>query len=70
VKSWGVVALVGTGLYDSARQGRQEAASAGLGTLYRRTGKPEHAKEHLTTAAAMYSEMDMTYWLKKLEKDM
>jgi hypothetical protein len=42
----------------------------GLGTLYRRTGKPEQAKEHLTTAAAMYGEMGMTFWLEKLEKDM
>jgi hypothetical protein len=41
----------------------------GLGTLYRRTGKPEQAKEHLTTAAAMYGDMGMTYWLEKLEKD-
>src|SRR5882724_954980 len=42
----------------------------GLGTLYRRTGKPEQAKEHLTTAAAMYGDMGMTYWLEKLEKDL
>jgi len=25
---------------------------------------------HLTTAAAMYGEMGMTYWLEKFEKDM
>ena len=42
----------------------------GLGRVYRRTGKPEQAKAHLTTAAAMYGEMGMTYWLEKLEKDM
>ncbi len=42
----------------------------GLGRLYRRTGKPGQAKVHLTTAAAMYGEMSMTYWLEKLEKDM
>jgi len=41
----------------------------GLGRLYRRTGKREQAKEHLTIAAAMYGEMSMTYWLEKLEKD-
>jgi fructosamine-3-kinase len=41
----------------------------GLGRLYRRTGKPEQAKEHLTTGAAMYGEMGTTYWLEKLEKD-
>jgi tetratricopeptide (TPR) repeat protein len=42
----------------------------GLGRLYRRTGKPEQAKVHLTTATAMYGEMRMTYWLEKLEKGM
>ncbi len=42
----------------------------GLGRLYRRTGKPEQAQEHLTTATAMYGEMGMTYWLEKLEKGM
>jgi class 3 adenylate cyclase/tetratricopeptide (TPR) repeat protein len=40
----------------------------GLGRLYRRTGHPEQAQEHLTTATAMYREMGMTYWLEKLEK--
>jgi len=42
----------------------------GLGRLYRRTGKPEQAQEHLTTAAAMYGEMSMTYWLEQFEKGM
>jgi DNA-binding SARP family transcriptional activator len=36
----------------------------GLGRLYRRTGKREQAQEHLTTAATMYREMGMTYWLE------
>ncbi|PYO37465.1 MAG: hypothetical protein DMD86_02810 [Candidatus Rokuibacteriota bacterium] len=40
----------------------------GLGRLYRRTGNPGQAQAHLTTAAAMYGEMGMTYWLEKLEK--
>ena len=35
----------------------------GLGKLYRRTGKRELAHELLTTAMAMYREMDMRYWL-------
>jgi hypothetical protein len=39
----------------------------GLGRLYRRTGEPEQAHEHMTTATAMYGEMGMTYWLEKLE---
>ena len=42
----------------------------GLGRLYRWTGQPEQAQEHLTTATAMYGEMGMTYWMEKLEKDM
>jgi hypothetical protein len=39
----------------------------GLGTLYRRTGDRAKAEEHLTTATAMYREMDMTFWLEKAE---
>jgi class 3 adenylate cyclase/tetratricopeptide (TPR) repeat protein len=35
----------------------------GLGKLYLRTGERERAQEHLTTAATMYREMDMAYWL-------
>jgi tetratricopeptide (TPR) repeat protein len=41
-----------------------------LGKLYRRTGKHEEAKEHLTTATTMFREMDMTYWLAKLEAEL
>jgi DNA-binding SARP family transcriptional activator len=42
----------------------------GLGTLYRRTGRPEQAREHLTTAAEMYRDMDMGFWLEKAEVEM
>ena len=42
----------------------------GLGTLYRRIGKREQADEHLTTAATMYREMDMRFWLEKVEIEM
>jgi len=42
----------------------------GLGKLYRRTGKLEQAREHLTTAATMYREMGMTYWLEKAETEL
>ena len=38
---------------------------AGLGKLYRRTGKREQAQEHFTTAMTMYREMGMTYWLEQ-----
>ena len=39
----------------------------GLGKLYRRTGDGARAQEHLTTAGAMYREMDMGFWLEKAE---
>ena len=42
----------------------------GLGKLYRRTGKSEQAREHLSIATTMYREMDMTYWLEKAEEEM
>jgi hypothetical protein len=35
------------------------------GSLYRRTGQREQAREHLTTATTMYREMDMTFWLEQ-----
>jgi len=39
----------------------------GLGTLYQRTGDQAKAQQHLTTAATMYREMGMTFWLEKAE---
>jgi tetratricopeptide (TPR) repeat protein len=42
----------------------------GLGKLYRRTGKREEAREHLTTATTMYREMDMRFWLEQAEAEM
>ena len=42
----------------------------GLGLLYRRTGKREKAREHLTTATRMYREMDMAFWLVQAEQEM
>jgi tetratricopeptide (TPR) repeat protein len=41
-----------------------------LGRLHRRTGEPEQAQRHLTTAAVMYREMRMHYWLDKAETEM
>lgn len=41
----------------------------GLGTLYRRIGKPQQAREHLTTAATMLHEMDMGFWLAEAEAE-
>jgi tetratricopeptide (TPR) repeat protein len=40
----------------------------GLGKLYRRIGQREQAREHLTTAATMYREMDMGSWLGQAEQ--
>jgi tetratricopeptide (TPR) repeat protein len=37
----------------------------GLGKLYGRIGDAAKAGEHLTTAATMYREMGMTFWLEK-----
>jgi tetratricopeptide (TPR) repeat protein len=42
----------------------------GLGKLYRRTGPPEQAREHLTTATTMYREMDMRFWLGPAETEL
>jgi tetratricopeptide (TPR) repeat protein len=42
----------------------------GVGKLYRRTGDGAKAKEHLTTAALMYREMDMGFWLEKAEAEL
>ena len=37
----------------------------GLGKLYARAEQREQAREHLTTAATMYREMEMPFWLEK-----
>jgi len=42
----------------------------GLGKLYRCTGKTSESNEHLATAATMYRDMGMTYWLEKAEAEM
>src|SRR5499433_1898458 len=42
----------------------------GLGKLYQRTGKREQTQEHLTTAATMYRDMGMTYWLERAAAEM
>ena len=42
----------------------------GLGKLSRRTGKREQARDHLTIATTMYREMDMSFWLEQVEKEL
>jgi hypothetical protein len=32
-------------------------------------GRPNQAREHLSTAIAMYSEMDMRFWLEQTEQE-
>jgi class 3 adenylate cyclase/tetratricopeptide (TPR) repeat protein len=41
----------------------------GLGKLYRRTGRRDQAQEHLSTAATMYREMGMRFWLEQAEAE-
>jgi len=42
----------------------------GLGKLSRLTGKRERASEHLTTATALYFEMDARFWLEQANAEM
>ena len=42
----------------------------GLGKLFHRTGDRARAAEHLTTAARMYREMDMGFWLERAEAEL
>ena len=39
----------------------------GLGSLYVQTGRPEQAHAALSTAIALYRDMDMTFWLPQAE---
>jgi sugar phosphate isomerase/epimerase len=39
-----------------------------LGKPSRRTGKRQEAQEHLNTAATMYREMGMRFWLEQAER--
>ena len=39
----------------------------GLGTLYVATGQREQARPALTTAIALYRDMEMTFWLPQTE---
>jgi len=41
----------------------------GFGKLYGRVGKRQEAREHLKTAATMYREMDMRFWLDQTEAE-
>ena len=40
----------------------------GLALLHRRTGNPDRAEDHLTTATAMLRDMDMRFWLDAIAR--
>jgi tetratricopeptide (TPR) repeat protein len=42
----------------------------GLGALYRRAGTRQQAREHLTTAATMFGEMDMRFWFEQAQAEL
>jgi tetratricopeptide (TPR) repeat protein len=39
----------------------------GLGTLYAKIGRTEHARAELSTAITLYRAMDMTFWMPQAE---
>ena len=41
----------------------------GLGKLYQRTQKQEQVRERLTTAIALYRDMDMRFWLEQAQAE-
>ena len=60
-------------LTDAAELGMRPAVAhchAGLGKLHRCTGRRDQAQEDLTTATAMYREMDMRFWLEQAEAEL
>ena len=42
----------------------------GLARLFRRTGRTEDGRRHLTIATTMLREMGMAYWLAEAEAEM
>jgi len=42
----------------------------GLGTLHRREGASEQARDHLASATTMYREMGMRFWLDQAELEL
>jgi hypothetical protein len=45
-------------------------ATSASAKLYQSTGKREQATKHLSTAATIYREMDMWFWLEQAEAEM
>ena len=42
----------------------------GLGTLYRRAGRPEPARAELSAAIELFRSMEMTFWLPQAEAEL
>jgi tetratricopeptide (TPR) repeat protein len=42
----------------------------GLGTLYRKLGRPEHAQAELAAAADLYRAIEMPFWLARAEAEL
>jgi len=58
--------------HDRHRSRPRRAAagdSGGRGRLSVRLGKAQAAREHLTTATAMYREIDLPFWLEQAERE-
>jgi Tfp pilus assembly protein PilF len=42
----------------------------GLGRMYLRSGRSEHAREHLDNATSMFRDMDVGVWLERAEMEL
>jgi hypothetical protein len=42
----------------------------GLGTLYRKVGRPEQGRGEIATAIRLYRAMEMTFWLPRAEAEL
>ena len=42
----------------------------GLGRIFHRSGRHEHAREHLATATTMFREMDVDHWVDQAEMEL
>jgi tetratricopeptide (TPR) repeat protein len=42
----------------------------GLGRIFRRSGRAEHAREHLATATTMFRDMDTDHWVEQAEMEL
>ena len=52
---------------ELGRRPLQAHCHRGLGALYSQTGQSEQVRAELSTAIAMYRDMEMTFWLPETE---